>query len=121
MQARQSLGTMTTRQKACGRATTRVVGFDQRRARGTQRYKKWRTRFMRANPLCAACRKKGLTVAAREMDHRDPCGADPKKFWDGGNVQALCRPCHQEKTLAENARARSPESEAWAARLGAEY
>ena len=97
--------------------------FDQRQARGLQRYKRWRRQHLKDNPLCVTCLKAGRRVAARELDHVKPCGNDPVLFWDSANVQGLCRPCHERKTSAENSGRARPWSEqrgAWESHLDAE-
>ena len=78
-------------------------GFDQRRARNTARYRRMRTLFMRTGPLCALCMANGAVTPARELDHILPCGNNAARFWDPGNLQALCRECHETKTARENA------------------
>ena len=40
-------------------------------------------------------------MASAELDHIVPL-ADGGAFWDTANWQALCEPCHDEKTAAEN-------------------
>lgn len=75
-------------------------------------------------PLCRQCARAGLTVAAEEVDHVRPvsAGGDP---WAAGNIQPLCRRCHEEKSAAET-RARAaarltPQRRAWRDRLAAWY
>ena len=58
---------------------------------------------MRAGPLCALCMVNGAVTPARELDHILPCGDNAALFWDSGNLQALCRECHETKTARENA------------------
>lgn len=58
----------------------------------------------RDHGLCQPCRLLGASVPAREVDHVRP-------LWDGGtdaeaNMQAICVPCHRNKSAAE-ARRRS--------------
>ena len=54
--------------------------------------------------LCVPCREQGRTTPAQAVDHKVP------KFEGGGdddlNLQAICDPCHVEKTAAESKRAR---------------
>lgn len=55
-------------------------------------------------PLCVECERRGMVVLATQRDHIVPLaegGTD-----DEDNVQGLCRPCHQSKSLAEAVRAR---------------
>jgi 5-methylcytosine-specific restriction enzyme A len=65
----------------------------------SERAKRRRARFLRANPLCSECLKVGKAVAAVELDHRTPLhrgGADNES-----NFNALCHACHVDKTLRE--------------------
>ena len=49
----------------------------------------------------------GFTTANTSLlvaDHRDPHGGDEQLFWDEGNLQTLCKPCHdRHKQRAERA------------------
>ncbi|WP_239467067.1 HNH endonuclease signature motif containing protein [Rhodoferax koreense] len=59
--------------------------------------------FMR-QPLCEVCDGLGIVTLATIRDHRIPLaegGAD-----DESNEQAICAPCHEEKSLAEALRGR---------------
>ena len=63
---------------------------------------------MRAHPLCAMHFERGRIVAATVVDHKVPHrlkeamdGGDATViaeakalFWDSGNWQSLCKPCH---------------------------
>ena len=93
------------------------MGVD-RTQRSTSRYKKARRTFMRRNPLCAECKRQGITVAANELDHIKPVHVHPELFWDRTNWQPLCRPCHEAKTLSEN---RKHHDKDWLARLKEVY
>ena len=67
---------------------------------------------------CRSCGKAGRL----EIDHVLPVSEGGERY-DLRNLQALCRPCHFDKTRAENA-ARAepkpdPEAEAWAAMVAA--
>ena len=82
-----------------------------RKAKGEPRHRQWRTthaykrmrrRYLAASPLCAKCAEAGFTVAATELDHIVPASVAPDRFWDPGNLQGLCRACHEEKTREEN-------------------
>ena len=66
---------------------------------------KWRTarnRFLNANPLCVSCKEKGSLVKATVVDHIKPHRGDKKLFWDESNWQALCKRCHDKKTMTED-------------------
>jgi len=67
------------------------------------RWQRERLSFLKRNPLCVMCLKNGITKAANVVDHRTPHKGDKEKFWDRGNWQALCKPCHDAKTAKEGA------------------
>jgi 5-methylcytosine-specific restriction protein A len=59
--------------------------------------------FMR-KPLCEECERHGRVTLVTQRDHRVPLaegGAD-----DASNEQALCKPCHEAKSLQEALRGR---------------
>ena len=63
---------------------------------------KWRRaakEFLRANPLCAECLRRGITRAATDVDHIIPWNnlgqRDMRLFWDRSNWQALCHECQR--------------------------
>lgn len=65
----------------------------------TEAARRRRLRYLRANPLCAACLRVGLATPAEELDHITPLfkgGAD-----DEENYQSLCHPCHAAKSAEE--------------------
>ena len=62
------------------------------------RWRKASKRFLEAHPLCEECKRQGRYVKATVVDHIEPHRGDPKLFWDEGNWQALCKPCHDRKT-----------------------
>jgi 5-methylcytosine-specific restriction protein A len=89
-------------------AHTRQLRLEQEARRETshrrgydRRWAKARAVFLTRHPLCAACYSKGLITAAAEVDHVVPHRGDPALFWDPGNWQALCKPCHSAKTARE--------------------
>ena len=47
--------------------------------------------------------KKGRAVTATVVDHITPHRGNPILFWDEGNWQSLCKPCHDKKTWNEDA------------------
>lgn len=53
-----------------------------------------RKAFLTAHPLCVYCERMGKVVAASVVDHVTPHKGDLALFWDRGNWQALCKPCH---------------------------
>ena len=66
------------------------------------RWQVFREWWLRRNPLCVACKKKGRIVEATVVDHIVPHKGDMKLFWDSGNFQALCVKCHATKTASED-------------------
>ena len=66
------------------------------------RWKKVRRSYLRSNPLCVECQKMGIIKAARVVDHIKPHKGDMDLFWDEGNWQSLCEPCHNKKTARED-------------------
>lgn len=75
-----------------GKATTRIRG------RAGQ---KLRAEVLAEEPFCRRCLAKGLQARAEVVDHITPLA------WGGAearaNRQALCHPCHDEKSAAERA------------------
>lgn len=66
---------------------------------------KWRTarnRFLKVNPLCVRCKEEGRLVKATVVDHIKPHRGDKKLFWNESNWQALCKRCHDKKTMTED-------------------
>ena len=41
-------------------------------------------------------------MKATVVDHIVPHRGDPKLFWDTDNWQALCKQCHDHKTMTED-------------------
>ena len=63
---------------------------------------KWRAarkRFLKVNPLCTYCLKEKKMIKADVVDHIEPHRGDATLFWDEGNWQALCKRCHDKKTM----------------------
>lgn len=51
---------------------------------------------------CVRCMKNGRYVRATVVDHIKPHCGDQRLFWDEDNWQALCKECHNRKTLTED-------------------
>ncbi len=63
---------------------------------------RWRTArqsFLKSNPLCAECERKGKLTSATVVDHKIDHKGDLDKFWDVSNWQPLCKQCHDRKTM----------------------
>lgn len=65
-------------------------------------WRKAREGYLRSHPLCVACKERGIVSAAEHVDHIEPHNGDQQKFWDKGNWQGLCTPCHSRKTASED-------------------
>lgn len=65
-------------------------------------WQKARKKYLAAHPLCVVCQREGRYVKATVVDHIIPHRGDEKLFWDRSNWQALCKPCHDRKTLTED-------------------
>lgn len=100
----QSANRYTGKKKPKGKpvAVVSATGESQREnanARGyNYRWQKCCRLFLAENPLCMECAKHRHTTLATVVDHITPHRGDMVKFWDTGNWQALCKPCHDTKT-----------------------
>lgn len=65
-------------------------------------WRKARRAFLAAHQFCATCSKDGRLTPARIVDHIRPHKGDLGLFWDQGNWQPLCQPCHDRKTAIEH-------------------
>jgi 5-methylcytosine-specific restriction protein A len=69
-------------------------------ARMTSRpWARLRAKVLMSNPLCVKCAATGRVQAAHEVDHIVPLHSGGTH--DRSNLQALCSPCHAEKTASE--------------------
>ena len=66
------------------------------------RWVKARNAYIQAHPLCVLCQREGRVTAAQVVDHIRPHKGDLKLFWDQGNWQSVCDPCHRRKSAAED-------------------
>ena len=58
-------------------------------------WRKARSAYLRAHPLCVICDADGRGPrAATVVDHREPHKGDLGRFWDQENWQALCATHH---------------------------
>lgn len=71
------------------------------------RKNRWKVKseeFRKRNPLCVSCLAKGIVKASQVADHVTPHKGDETVFWDG-QLQALCKDCHDLKSIVEDASA----------------
>jgi 5-methylcytosine-specific restriction protein A len=66
------------------------------------RWKKARVEYLKRNPLCVRCLAKGKYKKATVVDHIVPHRGDKSLFWNESNWQALCKTCHDRKTMTED-------------------
>ena len=59
-------------------------------------WRKLRKQVLAEEPLCRHCAAQGLVVPATEVDHMRGAADNSRDA-----LQALCKPCHSIKTLAE--------------------
>ena len=59
-------------------------------------WRKLRKQVLAEEPLCRHCAAQGLTVPATEVDHMRGAADNSRDA-----LQALCKPCHSIKTMAE--------------------
>ena len=71
------------------------------RIHNTRRWRRLSRLIRSREPLCRACRKRGLTVAAECVDHIEPVHLRPDLAFATWNLQPLCRACHEEKTVLD--------------------
>lgn len=66
----------------------------------SSRWVKLRVQYLRHNPLCCYCQKRGVITPAVIVDHVKEI-ADGGEIWDIENLQGLCAACHNTKTGEE--------------------
>lgn len=84
-----------------GKAGDPSRGSNGKRLYANERWRSSRLRFLEQNPLCVLCAKRERVEPATVVDHVRPHRGDEQLFWDTGNWQALCKPCHDLKTASE--------------------
>lgn len=67
----------------------------------TATWQRLREKVLRSEPLCRSCKKKGITKAARVVDHITPARTNEYGFYDESNLQPLCDSCHNRKSAKE--------------------
>ena len=64
------------------------------------RWRKARYHYLTRNPLCVECLGNGRTTAASVVDHIVDHKGNQGLFWDESNWRALCKSCHDAKTVS---------------------
>jgi 5-methylcytosine-specific restriction protein A len=59
-------------------------------------WRRLREVWLAVHPWCVGCGR-----LANEVDHIVPHRGSLDLFWDQGNWQSMCRPCHSRKTASE--------------------
>lgn len=67
-------------------------------------WRKLRKRYLAKHPLCVKCEQAGKLTPATVVDHIIPHRGNQALMWDEDNWQALCKPCHDNKTGTEDTR-----------------
>jgi 5-methylcytosine-specific restriction enzyme A len=74
------------------------IDYERRGTRQEQGYtNEWLARaraYRKQHPLCVMCYKRGKLTPAQCVDHIIPHQGNSQLFWDEGNWQSLCNPCH---------------------------
>ena len=66
------------------------------------RWQKESKKFLETHPLCVLCLEDHKVTEATVVDHIIPHRGDMTLFWDKNNWQALCKHCHDVKTMTED-------------------
>lgn len=66
------------------------------------RWQKYRENYLKQHPLCVKCLEEGKITIATVVDHITPHKGDIVLFWRVENHQALCKRCHDIKTVKED-------------------
>lgn len=107
-------GWCTTHAKAKQQQDARERGTAQERGY-TSQWTKARAAYLRKHPLCVYCQRDGRLTAATVVDHIVPhklkqaidsgdeaaIAKARTLFWDSGNWQPLCTPCHNSTKQRE--------------------
>ena len=68
----------------------------------SSQWQKARDRYLKKNPLCEICEKKGRTKAAEVVHHKVEVKENFSKRLDIDNLMSLCKKCHQEVHQTKN-------------------
>ena len=64
-----------------------------------RKLQEWRSRILRAQPLCTSCERQGRVTAATVVDHLRPLSAGGT--YSDDNANPLCVACHTAKSRAD--------------------
>lgn len=64
-------------------------------------WQKLRAQHLLLHPLCAPCRRSGLTVPATTVDHVEPIRKAPHRRLDPTNLESQCAHCHSSRKQSE--------------------
>lgn len=67
----------------------------------TARWQRLRSEQLRQHPLCRMHAELGRVVEARVVDHITPHRGDEELFFNRGNLQSLCKICHDAAKQAQ--------------------
>ncbi len=74
---------------------------------GTARWRRLRMDCLRRDLFtCQMCGVVEADTSQLVADHKDRHGGDPTKFWNLGNLQCLCKRCHDSTKQRQEARER---------------
>lgn len=65
----------------------------------THRWRTYAKGYLEEHPLCVEHGKRGKLVPSEVLDHIKPHCGDERLFWMASNHQALCKACHDTKSL----------------------
>jgi 5-methylcytosine-specific restriction enzyme A len=68
----------------------------------TTRWRKIRRMKLNTDPLCAYCKQMGRHAVATVVDHIKPHRGDYDLFHEWGNLQSLCKPCHDSAAAVKD-------------------
>lgn len=72
------------------------------RKRYGRAWKRIRDRFIKVNPLCEECKRKGKLTRAQEVHHILPLAQGGTH--DESNLMSVCKPCHSSITARDGDR-----------------
>jgi 5-methylcytosine-specific restriction protein A len=62
-------------------------------------WRELRDAHLAEEPLCRDCRRRGIERQAQMVDHIQSIRQAPERRLDPSNLQSLCWPCHNRKTV----------------------